>query len=100
MTDRRPFPSRLGSLVTRLRPLQRRLRSLTTRLRPFAARLRRKSVDRLAAAPATERVVGKLHRAATNLVEVTSEVNAYAGLLEEKTGELRDRTRARQSPED
>ncbi|GGS91367.1 hypothetical protein GCM10010156_57100 [Planobispora rosea] len=58
-------------------------------------RLRRRGVERLAAAPATEKMVDGLHRAATGLVEVTSEVNAYAGLLEEKADELRARTRTR-----
>ncbi|GAA2642952.1 MULTISPECIES: hypothetical protein [Nonomuraea] len=56
------------------------------------ARFRRRWVARLAAAPATSWTVGRLHRAAANLVEVTAEVNAYAGLLEEKAEELRDRT--------
>ncbi|GAA2888547.1 hypothetical protein GCM10010517_52550 [Streptosporangium fragile] len=60
-------------------------------------RLRRRGVERITTAPATERVVVGLHRAATGLVEVTSEVNAYAGLLEEKTGELQARTRARRT---
>ncbi|WP_084963664.1 hypothetical protein [Thermoactinospora rubra] len=64
-------------------------------LRPLFDRLRRRGVERIVAAPATERVVGRLHRAAANLAEVTSEVSAYAELLEEKTGELHDRTRAR-----
>lgn len=74
-----------------------RVRSFFARpaVRSFFARLRNRGVDRLAAAPATERVVGRLHRAATNLAAVTSEVDAYAGLLEEKAEELHDRTRAR-----
>jgi hypothetical protein len=71
---------------------QGRLRLL---LRTAFDRLRRRGAERLAAAPATEKVVGGLHRAAAGLAEVTSEVNAYAGLLEEKTGELRDKTRGR-----
>lgn len=58
-------------------------------------RLRRRGVERITASPATEKAVGSLHRAATGLAEVTSEVNAYAGLLEEKTGELQAKTRAR-----
>ncbi|GIH74384.1 hypothetical protein [Planobispora longispora] len=62
-------------------------------MRRTVERLRRRGVERLAAAPATEKVVDGLHRAAAGLVEVTSEVNAYAGLLEEKTGELRSKTR-------
>ncbi|GAA3444244.1 hypothetical protein [Planomonospora venezuelensis] len=61
--------------------------------RAAVERLRRRGAERLAAAPATERVVEGLHRAATGLAEATSEVSAYAGLLEEKTGELRARTR-------
>lgn len=68
------------------------------RLRGLFARLRRRWISRVAGAPATSRVVGGLHRAASNLVEVTAEVNAYAGLLEEKAEELRDRTRAHQQP--
>lgn len=57
--------------------------------------LRRRGVERIVGAPATERVVERLHRAATGLAEVTSDVSAYAGLLEEKAGELHDRTRSR-----
>ncbi|MBG0827968.1 hypothetical protein HS041_09330 [Planomonospora sp. ID67723] len=64
-------------------------------LRTAAERLGRRGAERLAAAPATEKVVGGLHRAATGLAEVTSEVNAYAELLEEKADELRARTRTR-----
>jgi hypothetical protein len=63
-------------------------------VRQAAERVRRRGMERITSAPATERVVGGLHRAASGLAEITSEVNAYAGLLEEKTGELRARTRA------
>lgn len=63
--------------------------------------MRRRGVERLTAAPATERMTERmiegLHRAAVGLAEVTSEVSAYAGLLEEKTGELRARASARRS---
>ncbi|MET9337127.1 hypothetical protein [Nonomuraea sp. NPDC003804] len=65
-----------------------------SRMGGFFTRLRRRWVARVAGAPATSRVVGRLHRAASNLVEVTAEVNAYAGLLEEKAEELKDRTLA------
>jgi hypothetical protein len=44
----------------------------------------------------TERTAVRLHRAAAGLVEVTSEVNAYAELLEEKAHELRTRVRDRE----
>ncbi|MET8332454.1 hypothetical protein ABZV14_08125 [Streptosporangium canum] len=64
-------------------------------LRAAIGRLRHRGAERIAGAPATGRVVEGLHRAATGLAEVTSEVSAYAGLLEEKTGELHARTRAR-----
>ncbi|MEV6863529.1 hypothetical protein AB0M44_21300 [Streptosporangium subroseum] len=56
-----------------------------------------RGAERVAAAPATGKVLGSLHRAATGLAEATSEVSAYAGLLEEKTGELQARTRARRN---
>ncbi|MGW0590850.1 hypothetical protein [Streptosporangium sp. NPDC002607] len=65
--------------------------------RSAAGRMRRRGVERLTAAPATERMIEGLHRAAVGLAEVTSEVSAYAGLLEEKMGELRARTAARRS---
>jgi hypothetical protein len=70
---------------------QGRMRRLLVRA---VERARRRGVERLTGAPATEKVVGRLHRAASGLAEITSEVNAYAGLLEEKTGELRAKTRA------
>lgn len=63
-----------------------------------AWRMRRRKVRHLAEVPAAERVIEGLHRATVGLAEVTSEVSAYAGLLEEKTGELRARTAARRSP--
>ncbi|MBG0813431.1 hypothetical protein [Planomonospora sp. ID82291] len=44
----------------------------------------------------TERTAVRLHRAAAGLAEVTSEVNAYAELLEEKAHELRTRARDRE----
>ncbi|NRQ40748.1 hypothetical protein HII36_54425 [Nonomuraea sp. NN258] len=75
-----------------------RLRPFVARLRPFLARLRRGGVARLAAAPAMERLAGRLHRAASNLAEVTSEVSAYADLLEEKAGDLHHRTKSRHTP--
>ncbi|MFF5211452.1 hypothetical protein [Streptosporangium sp. NPDC000396] len=67
-------------------------------LRAAVERLRRHGVEHIASAPATEKVLRSLHRAATGLAEVASEVSAYAGLLEEKTGELQARTRARRNP--
>ncbi|WP_433252043.1 hypothetical protein ACQPYK_07080 [Streptosporangium sp. CA-135522] len=67
-------------------------------LRAAIERLRRRGVRRIAGAPVTDRMVEGLHRAAAGLAEVTSEVSAYAGLLEEKTGELHARTRARRDP--
>ncbi|GGL52863.1 hypothetical protein [Planomonospora parontospora] len=48
----------------------------------------------------TERTAARLHRAAAGLAEVTSEVNAYAELLEEKADELRARARDRERAPD
>ncbi len=63
--------------------------------------MRRRRAEHLAAVPTTdrmtERMIEGLHRAAVGLAEVTSEVSAYAGLLEEKTGELLARTSARRA---
>ncbi|MGV9772266.1 hypothetical protein [Streptosporangium sp. NPDC003464] len=67
-------------------------------LRTAIGRLRHRGAERIAGAPATGRVVAGLHRAAAGLAEVASEVSAYAGLLEEKAGELHARTRARRDP--
>jgi hypothetical protein len=72
-----------------------RIGVLTTTAERLLRRWIRRGTERVAAAPATGRVLGSLHRAATGLAELTSEVSAYAGLLEEKTGELQARTRAR-----
>jgi hypothetical protein len=66
-------------------------------VRRWSCRWIKRGAERVAAAPATGKVLGGLHRAATGLAEVTSEVSAYAGLLEEKTGELQARTRARRN---
>ncbi|GII03526.1 hypothetical protein [Planobispora takensis] len=68
-------------------------------LRSAAGRLGRRGAERIAAAPAAEKVVERLHRAASGLAEVTSEVSAYAGLLEEKTDALRDLARDRRNPQ-
>ncbi|NUR86895.1 MAG: hypothetical protein HOY71_22670 [Nonomuraea sp.] len=43
------------------------------------------------------RITGRLYRIAGGLAEVTSDVNAYAGLLEEKAGELHTRASRRDS---
>ncbi|GIH89621.1 hypothetical protein ACFFMN_13515 [Planobispora siamensis] len=68
-------------------------------LRSVAGRLGRRGAERIAAAPAAEKVIEGLHRAASGLAEVTSEVSAYAGLLEEKTDALRDLVRDRRNPQ-
>ncbi|MFC4057952.1 hypothetical protein ACFOWE_06580 [Planomonospora corallina] len=52
--------------------------------------------EHLASVRVTERTAGRLHRAAAGLAEVTSEVHAYAELLEEKADELRARARAQE----
>ncbi|GGK59211.1 hypothetical protein Ppa06_17960 [Planomonospora parontospora subsp. parontospora] len=68
-------------------------------VREAAARLRRGGVRTPRRPPVvrvTERTAVRLHRAAAGLAEVTSEVNAYAELLEEKAHELRTRARDRE----
>ncbi|WP_157250580.1 hypothetical protein [Nonomuraea typhae] len=67
-------------------------------MRAFVERVRERGVERLTTTPAARRVAGRLHRAASGLAAVTAEVDAYAGLLEEKAGELHDRTRPGKSP--
>ncbi|MBG0820862.1 hypothetical protein HS048_08965 [Planomonospora sp. ID91781] len=68
-------------------------------VRKAAARLRRGGVRtpwRPPVVRVTERTAVRLHRAAAGLAEATSEVNAYAELLEEKAHELRVRARNRE----
>ncbi|MFE0147249.1 hypothetical protein ACFWY5_08900 [Nonomuraea sp. NPDC059007] len=52
----------------------------------------------MASARVSRRVAGRLHRAASGLAAVTSEVDAYAGLLEEKADALHAKTHPHKSP--
>lgn len=72
---------------------------MASRVRSFLARPGvRAFVGRVASARVSRRVAGRLHRAASGLAAVTSEVDAYAGLLEEKADALHAKTHPHKSP--